>query len=179
VLNRNNIEYELDRIMECAEISDYDLEMSIEVAGLDASTDMSISANSEVLHKGYLADGEHVIKQRTHVEPNSTLELSMTTTTHRHGQQVSLKGLRINKVDLIKSHLWIWDMFRFTHTDGRIEERNNGLYHNGTWKVTMPTPLFPWLTKERNKRSSIVYREHLNFDMDGEDYYKLLDNVFR
>jgi len=179
VLNRNNIEYELDRIMECAEISDYDLEITITVKGMHTSTDMSVSANGEPIHTGYLADGDHVIKHKIHIKPNSKLELSMHTATHRHGQQVSLKGLRINKVDLIKSHLWIWDMFKFTHTDGRIEERNNGLYHNGTWGVTMPTPVFPWLTEERNKRSNVEYRAHLNFDIDGEDYYKLLDNVFR
>jgi len=179
MLNRNNIEYELDKIIECAEISDYVVEITIAVAGMDASTDMSMSANGETMHKGYLADGDHMIRHRIHVEPNSTLELSMRTSTHRHGQQVSIKGLRINEVDLIRNHLWIWDMFKFTHTDGRVEERNNGLYHNGTWKVTMTTPLFPWLTTERNKRSSIVYREHLNVDIHGEDYRKLLDNVFR
>jgi hypothetical protein len=179
MLNRNSVEYELDNIIECAVISDYDLEITITVAGLRSSTDMSVSVNGEPIHRGYLADGDHVINHRIHVEPDSELGLSMHTSMHRHGQKVFLKRLRINKVDLLKSNLWITDMFKFTHTDGRKEEHNNGLYHNGTWKVTMPTPVFPWLTKERNKRSSIVYREHLNFSMDGEDYYKLLDDVFR
>ena len=179
MLNRNNVEHELDEIIECGVISDYDIEVTITAADLQSSTDMSISVNGEQIHHGYLADGDHVINHRTRVEPNKALELSMHTSMHRHPQKVFLKRLRINKVDLLETNLWITDLFVFTHTDGRKEEHNNGLYHNGTWKLTMPTPIFPWLIKERNQRSSIVYREHLNFSMDGEDYYKLLDDVFR
>lgn len=179
MLNRNNIEHELDKIMECSDISDYDIEVTLSVTGLNEKSDTCLKVNDQTIHSGYLTDGEHTLQQKVQVPGDRTLELSLHTSTHNHGQKVSVEGIRINGVDLLKSHQFIWDMFKFTHTDGKVEEQNNGLYHNGLWNLSMPTPLFPWLTKERNKRSNVEYRAHLNFDMDGEDYYKLLDNVFR
>jgi hypothetical protein len=43
----------------------------------------------------------------------------------------------------------------------------------------MPTPIFPWIRRERNKISKVAYHDHLTFDATGEDYYSLLDRIFR
>lgn len=178
MLNRNNIEYELDKILEPLDITDYELEIEVTVKAPLEPYEINLQANDTVIHTGGLPDGVKKFKTIVHV-PGSTLDLAAHTQTHIHGQHVVVSGLSINNLDIFKSNTWIMDRQKFTHINGDVEKQCNGLYHNGTWSLSMPTPIFPWIRRERNKISKVRYHDHLTFDADGEDYYALLDKIFR
>ena len=178
MLNRNNIEYELDKILEPLDIKDYELEIDLCVKAPTKPYQLIVRANETVMHRGGLVDGDKTFQTTVHV-PKGDLVITADTQSHINGQHVIVSGLRINKIDVFKSNLWIMDRQIFTHLNGDVEKHCNGVYHNGTWSLTMPTPLFPWIRKERNKRSKVDYFEHSKFNADDEDYYKLLDRIFR
>jgi len=178
MLNRNNIEYELDKILEPLDIKDYELEIDLSVKAPIKPYQLILSANDQIIHKGELSNGDKTFQTTVHV-PKGDLVISAGTQTHIDGQNVTVSGLRINKIDVFKSNLWIMDSQIFTHLNGEVEKHCNGLYHNGAWSLAMPTPIFPWIRRERNKRSSVDYFQHSKFDAEAEDYYKLLDRIFR
>ena len=179
MLNRNNIEYEIDQVLESVQVVDYDIELDLAVRGQTGSFGVSVSANDESVYDGFPEFGDLTLCKSMNVPAGREIKLSASTATHRHGQRAIVVGLKINRVDVFKHNLWILDSQRFVHDNGKIEEGCNGLYHNGTWSLTMPTPLFPWIKQERVKRSGIRYDDHLKFDIDGDEYYALLDKMFR
>ena len=179
MLNRNNIEHEIDKILETVHVLDYDIELVLSFIGQTGSFAVSVSINDRPVYNECPQDGDIPVTTSVNVPAGGEIKLAAITETHRHGQHAVVAGLKINRVDLIKHNLWIMDGQRFTHRDGKIEERCNGLYHNGTWSLTMPSPLFPWIKQERDKRSKVSYPDHLDFGINGDEYYRLLDQMFR
>ena len=178
MLNRNNIEYELDQIAKMAQVTDYDISLKVRTVGMGIGSDLSITANELCIHSGNIADGEHELKCKVTVEPDNVIELRAQTKSHRHGKQLVVCGLNINGVDVFKTNLWVMDGQKFTHTDGRIEMQNNGLYHNGTWALDLPTPVLPWLRQGSISRSKVKF-DHMLLDTKSDEYRQLLDKFFR
>lgn len=178
MLNRNNIEYELDKILEPLDIKDYELEIDLRTRAPLEPYEILLRANDQVIYKGGLSNGNKTFQTTIHV-PEGDLFLNAETQSHINGQQVVVSGLRINKTDVFRSNLWVMDRQIFTHVNGEVEKYCNGLYHDGTWSLSIPTPIFPWIRRERNKLSNVDYFQHSKFDAEAEEYYKLLDRIFR
>ncbi len=178
MLNRNSIEYELDMVLENIHVTHYKIELDIEVQGQDGAFEVAIAANDDLIYNGCLKDGKHTLHKELTVPPKSELRLTAETSSHRHGQKAVIAGFRLNGVDIPKHNLWVMDSQLFKHVDGK-EEKTNGVYYNGTWSITLPTPVFPWMKAEQVKRSKVKYDEHLDFGIEGEEYYTLLDRIFR
>ena len=174
-LNRNNIEYELDLIVDSVQITDYDIAITWDARNIDADSDHSISINGDVIHKGVLPDGTHTLTHKVNVPINSKIMFEAKTSTHKHGQHLIMTGLVINGVDMFGSNLWALDRRLFTHTDGRTEEISQGLYHNGTWTLEFPTPLFPWLRGGLFEKGNVQYPD----PADADDIREALDTYFR
>ena len=132
MINRNNIEYELEEIVKSVQITDYEITVKVRAVAMDENSDLSVSINDEVIHSGDIADGEHELKGLVNVQLNKVIQLRAHTNTHRHGKRLEIIGLNVNGVDIFKTNFWAMDEQRFTHTDGRVELQNTGLYHNGT-----------------------------------------------
>jgi hypothetical protein len=178
MINRNNIEYELEEIVKSVQITDYEITVKVRAVAMDEHSDLSVSINDEVIHSGDIADGEHDLKRLVNVQPNKVIQLRAHTNTHKHGKRFEIIGLNVNGVDIFKTNLWVMDEQRFTHTDGRVELQNTGLYHNGTWGLDLPTPLLPWLRQGSVARSKITF-DHMLLDTSSEEYRLLLDKFFR
>ena len=178
MINRNNIEYELEEIVKSVQITDYEITVKVRAVAMDKHSDLSVSINDEVIHSGDIAGGEHDLKRLVNVQPNKVIQLRAHTNTHKHGKRFEIIGLNVNGVDIFKTNLWVMDEQRFTHTDGRVELQNNGLYHNGTWGLDLPTPLLPWLRQGSVARSKITF-DHMLLDTSSEEYRLLLDKFFR
>ena len=178
MINRNNIEYELEEIVKSVQITDYDIAIKVRAVAMDRKSDLSVSINDKVIHSGDIADGEHELKGSVNVQPNKVIQLRAHTNTHRHGKRLEVTGLNVNGVDIFKTNLWVMDDQRFTHADGRVEMQNNGLYHNGTWGIDLPTPLLPWLRQGSIKRSKLSF-DHMLLDTTSDEYRELLDKFFR
>jgi hypothetical protein len=179
MLNRNNIENEIDQVLESVQIEDYDIELDLAVRGQTGSFGVSVSANDESVYDGFPEDGDLTLCRSMNVPAGREIKLTARTATHRHGHRAIVVGLRINRVDVFKHNLWIMDSQRFIHHNGKIDEGCNGLYHNGTWELVMPTPLFPWIKQGRTERSKVKYLDHIDFGISGDEYYTLLDKIFR
>jgi len=178
MINRNNIEYELEEIVKSAQVTDYEITIKVRSVAMDKDSDLTITVNGDTIHSGDLADGEHELLGQVNVQPNKIIELRAHTASHRHGKRLEIIGLNVNGVDVFKTNLWVMDEQKFTHADGRVETCNNGLYHNGIWGIDLPTPLLPWLRQGSIARSKVSF-DHLLLDTDSDEYRLLLDKFFR
>ena len=178
MINRNNIEYELEEIVKSVQITDYEITVKVRAVAMDENSNLSVSINDEVIHSGDIADGEHELKGLVNVQLNKVIQLRAHTNTHRHGKRLEIIGLNVNGVDIFKTNFWAMDEQRFTHTDGRVELQNTGLYHNGTWGLDLPTPLLPWLRQGSVARSKTTF-DHMLLDTTSEEYRQLLDKFYR
>ena len=178
MINRNNIEYELEEIVRSVQITDYDITLKVRATAVYRDSNITVSINNQVIHRGDLADGEHELTGRVNVQPKGLIKIRAHTSTHRHGRRLEVIGLNVNGVDVFRTNLWVMDDQRFTHADGRVESRNNGLYHNGTWGIDLPTPLLPWLRQGSIARSKLSF-DHMLLDTTSEEYRLLLDKFFR
>jgi len=179
VLNRNNVEYEMDQLLKSIQIEDYSIVLDLSVSGQNGLFEVTVAVMDQIILEGRPDDGKHTLSTKITVPPGQDLRLSASTSTHTHPQQAVITGLMINGVDIFKHNLWVIDRQRFTHDDGRLEKNCSGLYHNGTWELSMPTPLFPWMKQGRIDRSEVKYLDHLDFGISGDEYYSLLDKIFR
>ena len=116
MINRNNIEYELEEIVKSVQITDYEITVKVRAVAMDEHSDLSVSINDEVIHSGDIADGEHDLKRLVNVQPNKVIQLRAHTNTHRHGKRLEIIGLNVNGVDIFNTNLWVMDEQRFTHT---------------------------------------------------------------
>ena len=73
MINRNNIEYELDEIVKSVQITDYEITVKVRAVAMDSNSDLSVSINDEVIHKGDITDGEHELKGQVNVQPNKII----------------------------------------------------------------------------------------------------------
>jgi hypothetical protein len=178
MINRNNIEYELEEIAKSAQVTDYEITIKVRSVAMARDSDLTITVNGDTIHSGDLADGEHELLGQLNVQPNKVIELRAHTASHRHGKRLQIIGLNVNGVDVFKTNLWVMDEQKFTHADGRVEICNNGLYHNGTWGIDLPTPLLPWLRQGSIARSKLSF-DHLLLDTSSDEYRLLLDKFFR
>ena len=174
-LNRNNIEYEMDQVVESAQITDYEIDITVDARNLNAGSDHVLSINNDVVHKGALPDGTHTLTHKVNVPTNDKIMFEAKTTTHVNGQHLIITGLVINGVDLFRSNLWALDRRLFTHVDGRTEEISQGVYHNGSWTLEFPTPLFPWLRGGLDDKGDVNYPS----PADADDVREALDKYFR
>ena len=177
MIDRNNIEQELEKIVKSVQITDYQITLKVRAASVDRDSDITVSINDLVIHRGEMADGEHQLAGQVNVQPKSLIKIRAHTSTHRHGRRLEVIGLNVNGVDVFETNLWVMDDQRFTHTDGRVEPRTNGLYHNGTWGIDLPTPLLPWLRQGSIKRSKVKF-DHMLLDPTSNEYKELLDKFF-
>lgn len=178
MLNRNNIEYEIESMVQCAQVVDYDITVKVEAVGLQTGSDVSISINERVIHSGNLVDGHHSFDCKITVQPKSEIEIIAKTSTHLHGKRLVINGLIINGVDIFETNLWVMDSQKFTHSDGKVEQFNNGLYHNGVWSLNLPTPVLPWLRQGSVAKSKTDY-DHMHLDSNTDEYREILDKFFR
>lgn len=178
MINRNNIEHELEEIVKSVQITDYRITIKVRATAMHKDSDLTVSINDNIIHSGDIADGEHELTGLVTVQPNKVIKLRAQTSTHRHGKRLEVIGLNVNGVDVFKTNLWVMDDQLFTHTDGRVEPQNNGLYHNGTWGIDLPTPLLPWLRQGSIARSKISF-DHMLLDTTTDEYRELLDKFFR
>ena len=178
MINRNNIEHELEEIVKSVQITDYRITIKVRTVSMHRDSDLTVYINDHIIHSGVIDDGEHELTGLVTVQPNNVIKLRAHTSTHRHGRRLEVIGLNVNGVDVFKTNLWVMDDQRFTHADGRVESRNNGLYHNGTWGIDLPTPLLPWLRQGSIKRSKLSF-DHMLLDTNSEEYRLLLDKFFR
>lgn len=178
MLNRNNIEYEIESIVQSAQVVDYDITVKIETLNMNTDSDVTIAVDECVMHSGDLDDGEHSFTCKLTVQPNNTIKLRARTNTHRHGKRLAFTGLTVNGVDIFKTNLWVMDAQKFTHADGRVELHNNGLYHNGEWSLDLPTPVLPWLRQGSLAKSKTEF-DHMHLDSTTDEYREILDKFFR
>jgi len=179
MLNRNNVEYEMDQVLKSMHIEDYHVQVQLEVQGQSGSFELALEVNDQTLLEDTPPDGTHTLAAQINVPAGQEMRLSARTRTHVHPQRAVVSGLIINGVDIFKHNLWVMDRQRFTHTNGRVEQNCSGIYHNGTWELVMPTPLFPWIKQGRTERSKVKYLDHIDFGISGDEYYTLLDKIFR
>ena len=179
MLNRNNIEYEFDKIVDSVNIVDYNFEIGVTATSFLKEPTMELSIHDKVIYSGSLKDGEHKFVKKIKADVDSSVIIKAKTDDHIHKQKIVKDRLVINGVNIFKTNLWVLDNQKFTHTDGKIEMKNNGLYHNGTWSLELPTPIFPWMRKNSNKKAKGIYKDHFRADGMSDDYYKLLDKIFR
>jgi len=182
MLNHNNVHYEIDKIVEKLEINDYKFTLRVRASIKSRNRNIKISINNETIFSGDIEEGNYEYTKEMHIPPGQSVCFEIATNTHQHGDKIIVETLLINGVDIEKTNLWIMDLRRFKHTDGRIEEKVNGLYHNGQWSITLPTPIFPWIVEKKRQLSvGVKYKTHdLGYDEKIDDmHYKILDRVYR
>lgn len=92
-------------------------------------------------------------------------------------QYVKILDLKINQISLKKNNLYFWDKAKFlkTGSDQPIYQ-TDGAYYNGEFILSLPTPIFPFLSKYFNSKI-----ENYNVDktsLTAERRQELLRTVY-
>jgi hypothetical protein len=183
MLNSNNIHHEVDQILKKSEINDYQITLGFDAKLLSGNRDLTILLNNNIIYSKDILTGSYEIKEESFIPPGKGIKLEAKTSSHVNGDKIIITKLEINGVNIHKTNLWLLDRQKFTHSDGEIETSNNGLYHNGTWSIEIPTPVFPWMMEKKRQLSKDVHyidRDSKAYEEKLDDiYYKLLNVVYR
>jgi hypothetical protein len=180
MLGHNNVNEEIDRLVKDYIIDDYKFTLIMECEIQSKVRNLLLSVNDDVLFDGMVKSGRYEFSKDIKIAPGHKAVIKANSNTHKHGDKIIVAEVHVNGVNITEKHLWVMDQQKFTHINGTIEMRNNGIYHNGTWSLEMDTPIFPWLFKH-GMNGSVAFSHSKNTYKESVDdlHYKIINGVFR
>ena len=178
MLTLENIESEIEKCAAKAELYQYKFQLDLTGSSCNGDPHMYIMINNQIFYdqkfsgqKSFIIDHAlpkddvcNIIVGLKHKTVNNTL---IQNDLIVKDQFVRVDNLKINQISLKKNNLYFWDHAKFVKQDSKdIVSKTDGAYYSGEWMLSLPTPIFPHLSKYFNDNIKDYNVDKTSLDAD-------------
>ena len=178
MLTLENIESEIEKYAAKAELYQYKFQIDLTGSSCNGDPHMYIMINDQIFYdqkfsgqKSFIID--HALPKDNKCNiivglKNKTVNNTLIQNDRIvEDQFVRVDNLKINQISLKKNNLYFWDHAKFVKQDGKeIVSKTDGAYYSGEWVLSLPTPIFPYLSKYFNDKIKDYNVDKTSLDAD-------------
>ena len=178
MLTLDNIEQEIEKYAELSHEHSYTIEIDVEPQSCNGAPQIYVKINDCIYYEEKIETNK-TYRVDTFIKKDSICKivLGMVGKTEKNtlsegktivaNQYARIVDIRINKITIVKNHLYFYDHTQFANSDtGEVLHNTDGVYYNGELSLEIPTPIFPFLSKLRQQKVNTHLLQDKNYVLD-------------